>query len=150
MKNEAAKIRGRMTAILHKANGGYQVFERNNLVVEGGIDLLAAALAAPSGRPNVLSHIGVGTGTLAVDSGDTELETELTRKAVTYDHDAGTTSFTLTSTFDPGEGTGDITEAGVFNAASTGTMFNRVVFTAIPKEAGDSLDITFTFTFTPA
>lgn len=150
MDKEAVKIRGKLTARLRKASGEEHVFQRDNLIVEGGIDFLAAALSAPSGRPNVLAYIGVGTGTTAVDSGDTELETELLRKALTYDHDSGTTNFTVTCTFDPGEGTGDITESGVFNAASTGTMFNRVVFSAIPKEAGDSLDISFTFTFTPA
>jgi len=147
--NEKMKLKGRLNATLRKADGTTRVVERDNLVVDTGIDFLAAALAAPSARPNVLSHIAVGSGVVAVDAGDIELDTELSRQTATYDHDAGTTSFTLTATFDPGEGTGDITEAGVLNAASTGTLFNRVVFSAIPKEAGDSLDITFTFTFTP-
>jgi hypothetical protein len=39
-----------------------------------------------------------------------------------------------------------LTEAGVFNAASGGTMFDRVVFPVVNKGADDSLTAVFTFT----
>ncbi len=39
-----------------------------------------------------------------------------------------------------------ITEAGVFNAASAGSMFDRVVFPVVNKGADDSLTAVFTFT----
>ena len=49
-----------------------------------------------------------------------------------------------------GDGTNAaITEAGVFNAASTGTMYSRATFTAINKGASDTLQITWTYTLTP-
>jgi hypothetical protein len=43
-----------------------------------------------------------------------------------------------------------ITEAGVFNAASAGTMYSRATFTAINKGAADTLQITWTYTLTPS
>lgn len=150
MKLDNIKLVGRLNATLRKADGTVQRFEKNNLIVDGGVDFICDAMAKPSGRPNVLSHIGVGEGNTAVDPSDTALETQLTRKAATYNHSAGDNDFTLAATFDAGEGTGDITEAGIFNASSSGTMLNRVVFSPIPKEASDTLDITFTITLTPA
>lgn len=150
--NEVLKFKahGHFAAKLRKADGSLVEFEKDNLVVDVGVDFICDAMAKPSARPNVLSHIAIGEGTTAADDGDTALETELDRNAATYNHSAGTTSFTMVATFAPGEGTGDVTEAALLNAASTGIMFNRVVFSAIPKEAGDTLDITFTITFTPA
>lgn len=144
------KFKGHFSAKLKKADGRVIEYEQRNLVVDVGVDFICDAMAKPSARPNVLSHIGIGEGTTAADAGDTALETELDRNAATYTHNAGDAFFTMEATFGAGEGTGDVSEAGLFNAASTGTMFNRVVFSAIPKEASDTLDITFTITFTPA
>jgi hypothetical protein len=74
------------------------------------------------------------------------LVTELTRQAATYAHTAGTKVFTLTATFAAGIATGAITEAGVLNAPSAGTMLDRVVFAVINKGADDTLTATFQFT----
>ncbi len=144
------KLVGRITGVLKKADGSIETFERNNLIVDTGVDFVCDCLGKPSGRPSVLSYIGVGTGLAVADHTDTDLETPLTRVAATYAHTGSTDFFTMTATFGAGVGTGDLTEAGMFNAASSGTMMNRVVFSSIPKEAGDSLDITFTVTLTPS
>lgn len=149
MKSEKMRLKGEMNAILRKPDGRVRNFHEENLVVDGGIDFLAAALANSSSRPNVLSHIAIGNGGTAVDAGDTALDNELARQAATYGHSAGDSSFTMAATFGAGVGTGDVVEAGVVNAASGGILFNRVTFSAIPKEAADTLEITFTFTFTP-
>jgi len=149
MKLEKMHLKGEMKATLRKPDGRVRDFHEKNLVVDGGIDFLAAALANSASRPNVLSHIAVGNGGTAVDAGDTALDNELARQAATYGHSVGDSNFTMAATFGTGVGTGDIVEAGVLNAASSGTLFNRVTFSAIPKEAADTLEITFTFTFTP-
>ncbi len=148
MDEKKIKLEGRMKATLRKPDGSIEHFERKNLIVEGGLDFICDAMAKPSGRPAVLGWIGIGTGTNPAADGDTDLDTEVAREATTYDHDIGTSFMELAATFDAGVGTGDITEAGVFNASSAGSMFNRVVFSAIPKEADDTLDMSFTFTFT--
>jgi hypothetical protein len=43
-----------------------------------------------------------------------------------------------------------ITEAGVLNNATGGTLYSRATFTAINKGASDTLQITWTYTLTPS
>ena len=93
-----------------------------------------------------MSHIGVGTGTTASATGNTALVTEIARKAATFSHTTGTKTFQFEATFNAGEATGAITEAGVFNASTSGTLFDRVVFAVINKGADDTLTQRFTFT----
>jgi len=45
-----------------------------------------------------------------------------------------------------GTGSGAITEAGVLNAASSGTLLCRTVFSVVNKGASDSMTITWTIT----
>lgn len=147
MFSEELRVKGVMNAKLTKASGEVLLYRAENSIVKGGFDLICEALAATASRPAILSHIAVGTGLTAVDTAQTALVTELIRKAATYAHTAGVASFTLEATLAPGEGTGAITEAGVFNAETAGTMYDRVVFGVINKEAGDTLTLSFTFTF---
>ena len=63
------------------------------------------------------------------------------------------TSTTVTSnavayvaSFAAGEGTGAITEAGILNAGSGGTLLCRTVFSVVNKAASDSMTITWTVT----
>ncbi len=51
------------------------------------------------------------------------------------------------ATFSAGEGTGAVTEAGIFNASTSGTMLCRTVFSVVNKAAGDTLQVTWTVTF---
>ena len=93
-----------------------------------------------------MSYIAVGTGTTVAATGNTALVTEVLRKAATFSHTTGTKVFQFEATFNAGEATGAITEAGVLNAATAGTMLDRVVFAVINKGADDTLTQRFTFT----
>ena len=140
------RLRGAMELVLRRANGEVIVRRKDNLIVDVGFDFIADVIGLSTGRPGAMSHIAVGTGTVAAAAGDAALGTELARKAATYAHTTGTKVFTFETTFDPGEATGAITEAGVFNAATAGTMLDRVVFAVINKGADDTLTQKFTFT----
>lgn len=146
MTNDKFKVHGAMELLLQRADGSVQAVRKDNLIMDVGFDLICDALGKAASRPAVVSHIAVGTGTAAVASSQTALTTELSRVAATYAHTAGTKVFTMTATFAAGVGTGAITEAGVFNAASAGTMLDRVLFSVINKGADDTLTVTFTFT----
>lgn len=135
-----------MTALLIKPNGDAVTYHKDNIIVNVGFDFVANAIGSSSARPDVMSHIAVGTGTTAAAAAQTALIAELERAAATYAHTTGTKTFTFTATFAPGAATGAITEAGVLNAASGGVMFDRVVFGVINKAALDTLQMTFTFT----
>jgi hypothetical protein len=140
------RLRGAVELRLYRANGEIVVRRKDNLIVDVGFDFIADVIGLSSGRPGAMSHIAVGTGVVAAAAGDTALGAELARKAAAYAHTAGTKVFTVETTFDPGEATGAITEAGVFNAATAGTMLDRVVFAVINKGADDTLTQKFTFT----
>ena len=139
-------LKGAMELCLIRASGEIEVRRKANLIVNAGFDFIADAIGKATGRPTVMSHIAVGTGTTAAAATQTALVTELMRKAATYAHTAGSKVFTFEATFDPGQATGAITEAGVFNAASGGSMLDRVVFAVINKGAADTLTQKFTFT----
>lgn len=143
---EGLKMKGTMDAVLFKEDGSVETRYKDNIIVNVGFDFIADAIGKSASRPGVMSHIAVGTGTVAAAAGNTALDTELARAAATYAHTAGTKTFTFTCTFAAGTGTGAITEAGVLNASSSGILFDRVVFAVINKGAADTLQVTFTFT----
>lgn len=150
MQKENFSVHGAVTLVLQRKDGGCIASRHNNMVLNGGIDFLCNAFGAGSARPNAMSHIAVGTGTTAVAAGDTELVSELRRKEASYSHSAGTTKLTIQTTFNAGEATGAITEAGICNASRGGIFFDRVTFPVINKGASDVLTVTFEITLTRA
>jgi len=143
--SNSIQIKGRITATLIGPDG--QIKETRtmeNIVTNAGrahiIDRLQAASAA------VADYMAIGTGTNAAAAADTTLQTEAARAQGTLSQPDAYTD-RLVYTFAAGTGTGTITEAGRLNAASTGTLMGRSVFTAIPKGAGDSLAMTYDFTY---
>jgi hypothetical protein len=146
MENHDLHLKGTLTITLQKEDGSVEVRKKDNIIVNGGFDFICAQVA---GTPTaVMQAIALGTGTNTPVASQTALTTELCRQAATYSHTNGTQTFTLSSTFNPGVGTGAITEAGVFNntAASSGTMLDRVTFSVINKGANDTLTTQFQFT----
>lgn len=119
--------------------------EAHNLVVTTGLAHIADQLSASPGQ-GAMSHMAIGTGAGAAAAGDTTLATELDRNALTSRTDAAAV-VTYVGTWSAGDGTGAITEAGIFNASSNGTMLARVLFSVINKGASDTLVITWTLTF---
>lgn len=115
-----------------------------NLVVSVGKNWIAGRMY-DTGIPNEMSHMAIGTGTTAAAAGDTALGTEAGRVALTSTT-VTTNSVAYVATFAAGTGTGAITEAGIFNAGTSGTMLCRTVFSVINKGAADTLGITWTVT----
>lgn len=127
--------------------------ERNiaNLVVNAGLAGIASRING-AGAEALFDYIALGTGTTAAAAGDTALETEITtggaaraqatasRSTTTVTNDTAELqeTFNITSSF-------AITESGVLNAASGGTLLARQVFSAINVAANDSLAITWKF-----
>jgi hypothetical protein len=146
MIQESMKLHGAITLMLKKANGEVETVHKDNIIVDVGFDFIADAIGKAVSRPGVMGYIALGTGTTAAAAGQTALVTELDRNAATYAHTAGTKTFTFTAEFAAGDATGAITEAGVFNASSSGIMLDRVVFPVVNKGADDSLTAVFTFT----
>jgi hypothetical protein len=92
-----------------------------------------------------MSHMAVGTGTTAAAVGNTALVTELDRNALSSTT-VSTNTVQYSGTWAAGDGTGALTEAGIFNASSAGTMLARTVFSVVNKGASDQVTITWTIT----
>lgn len=146
--NGKVKATGRVHFLLKDKNGKVKVDEwHENLVVAVGRNHIADQLAELDEA--VMSHMAVGTGTTDAETSNTALETELDRNALTSKaQGTGADAHKVTYTCDwaPGDGTGAITEAGIFNSNSAGVMLCRSVFPVKNKGASDSLTMTWVLT----
>ena len=114
-----------------------------NLVVTVGKNYIASRMVGTSAT--VMSHMAIGTGTGTPAAGDTTLGTEAGRVALTA-FTSSTNTVTATATFPAGTGTGAITEAGILNNSTGGTLLCRTTFPVVNKAAGDSIAITWVVT----
>lgn len=123
---------------------------QRNLVVTAGKNLLAALLAVDPLVNHFAPYVALGSGTASPTVGDTALQTEFTGGSNARVQGTLSSSGNVwqnQATFAPGNCTGAITEAGLFTASSSGTMFARQTRSAINKAAGDTLIVTWTVTF---
>lgn len=148
MKKENIQAHGAFVGILRHKDGRVETIRKDNMILNGGIDFLCDAVGKASGRPGVMNYIAVGTGTTQAEASQTALVTESMRKTATYSHTPGTTKMTFSATFDAGEATGALTEAGICNANSGGTFLDRVVFAVLNKGADDVFTANFEITLT--
>lgn len=125
----------------------------SNLITTAGVAGIAARING-SGSPAAYVYIALGTGTTGAADADTQLVAEITTSGgarasasvsvVTTDTAGDTAQLVNTFNFTTG-GTFAVTESGVLNAASTGTLLARQVFSAINVASGDSLQVTWKF-----
>lgn len=121
----------------------------SNLVTNAGAAGVASRING-SGGEAAFTYIAIGTGAVAAAVTDTTLGTEIstgggarasatasrTTTDVTNDTARLVHTFNFTSSF-------AVTESGVLNAASSGTLLCRQVFSAINVANGDSLQVTW-------
>ena len=139
--NEQLEMKGHLKIELN----GEVVRDIDNLVVTAGKNFVASRMIGTSA--GVMTHMAVGTGTTDPAAGDTALETQVgSRKAFTTSASVSGAVVTYVCAFSAGEGTGALTEAGIFNASSSGTMLCRTEFSVVNKGASDSMTITWTVT----
>ena len=119
------------------------VQEVNNLVVTTGKNYVASRIKDTTAA--AMSHMAIGTGSTSPAAGDTTLGTETARVALTSTT-VTNADVAYVSSFGAGTGTGAITEAGLFNSSSAGTLFCRTTFSVVNKGADDSMTITWTVT----
>lgn len=151
---ENLKVTGKLNILLTDAQGVIKEKQSvDNLVVTAGKNWIATRLK-DVGIGTQMTHMGVGSGTTAAAITDTALVTALTggtwsnaRVLITNGTGAVTNNtIVYEGVFGAGVGTGAVTEAGMFNATSAGTMLCRTVFSVVNKSATDVLTIQWTVT----
>lgn len=144
MINDSIKVTGELKLTLTRPDGNvkHEVIIPN-LVVTTGKSYIASRMKDASAT--AMSHMAVGTGSTAAAAGNTALGSEAGRVALTSTT-VTNNDVAYVATFPAGTGTGALTEAGIFNASSSGTLLCRTVFSVINKASADTLGITWTVT----
>jgi len=132
-----------LTGKLSIALNGETVQKVDNLVVTAGKGYVASRMKDTSAT--AMSHMAIGTGSTAAAAGNTALGNQAARVSLTSTTVSGA-DIVYVATFPAGTGTAAITEAGIFNASSSGTLLCRTVFSVVNKGASDSMTITWTVT----
>lgn len=144
MLNDNFVITGTPTITLTGSDGKVkEKFTIKNLVVQEGKNWLAAR--AIGAAASVMTHMAIGDNTTAANSSNTALGSELGRVQITSSSVA-TNTITYVASFGAGVATGAITEAGIFNASSSGSMLCRTTFNVVNKDASDILSISWAVT----
>jgi hypothetical protein len=149
MLDDSLKTKGVVQVQLLDADGNVkETREFPNLVVNTGLAYIASRMK--DATATAMSHMAVGSGSTAAVAADTALGTQLARVALDSTTLVTTTATNdavqYVATFPAGTGTGAVTEAGIFNASSAGTMLCRTVFAVINKGSLDTLVITWKVT----
>ena len=144
--NENVKPTGLVTIVQKNAAGQIiKEFQVPNLVVTSGKNYIAAKIAATTNSPAAMTHMAIGTGTSTPGASDSALGTQTGRVSLSGSV-VSTNTITYTATFPAGTGDGAITEAGIFNASTAGTLLCRTTFPVVNKASGDTIAITWVVT----
>ena len=139
MLKDGLKLTGKLSIAINNKI----VREVPNLVVTDGKEYVASRMKDTTA--DAMSHMAIGTGSTAASASNAALGAETGRVSL-----ASTTvtanEVEYVATFAAGTGTGAITEAGILNAASSGDLLCRTVFSVVNKGASDSMTITWTVT----
>jgi len=146
MINDNLSVKGEVVITLTDENGNLKARQEiNNLVVNTGKAFISSRMIGTA--LGVMSHMALGSGTTAPALTDTALESLLgTREILDSSTNPASGVIIYTSTFEAGDATGAVTEAGIFNAATSGTMLCRTTFDVINKGASDTMSVTWTIT----
>ena len=139
MINDGLKLKGKLAISLNIKI----IQEVDNLVVTAGKGYVASRMKDASAT--AMSHMAIGSGSSAAGASDTALGSQLGRVALTSTT-VSSAVVTYVASFPAGTGTGAVTEAGILNASSGGTMLCRTVFSVVNKGASDSMTVTWTVT----
>ena len=148
MISESLKLSGALSIVLTDKDGNVKdTREVKNLVVTAGLAYIISRMVGTAKA--VMTHMALGAGTTAAAATQTDLVSLLgAREPLDSTTITGTNleKVQYVSSFEAGDATGAVTEAGLFNAATAGDMLCRTVFPVVNKAADDQMTITWTIT----
>lgn len=152
MINENLKLSGQLNIVLTGPDGEVKDSrEIKNLVVDTGLAYIISRMVGTT--KGVMTHMALGGGTTPTAANQSDLVSMTgSREAIDSTTIMGTVNEKVqyVAAFEPGDSTGALTEAGIFNASTGGDMLCRTVFPVVNKQADDALSITWTITLAAA
>lgn len=141
---EIVKVTGDLVIQVIDENGSIKESHYiKNLVVDAGKALIASRLVGTASA--AIGYIELGSGTATANSAQTTLVTPLANYRSSGTVSSSGVTATISASFSYAS-TVTVTEAGIFNASSGGTMLCRTVFPAITKLSTDTLTVTWNVT----
>lgn len=132
-------LKGEIFAKIIKPNGKIIEYNYPNLVVADGKTNIAGMLIADNAPGDAYDYIAIGTGSTTPDVTDTDLVNEVYARINTSGAQLGSVA-SFTGSFAI-SGTVAITEYGLFNAATAGSMLSRISGATVTLGDGDFLEI---------
>jgi alpha-D-ribose 1-methylphosphonate 5-triphosphate synthase subunit PhnH len=146
MMNDGLKLRGDVALVLRDKDGNVKDERKiENLIVNAGLNFICDRM---KNDETAMTHMALGSGSTAAAASDTSLGSQLGSREVLDSSTVTANQIVYVSSFEAGKATGAVTEAGIFNAASGGTMLCRTVFSVVNKAADDVLSVNWTITLT--
>ena len=93
-----------------------------------------------------MTHMALGSGTTTEAASQTDLTTLLGAREALDSTTVTANAVAYVASFEAGDATGAVTEAGIFNASTSGTMLCRTKFNVVNKAADDTMTVTWTIT----
>ena len=145
MFNDNLKLSGQLNIVLRDKNGNVKE-ERTekNLVVTTGLGYIASRMKDASAT--AMTHMALGSGTTNALAAQTDLITLLGSREALDSTTVTANAVAYVASFEATDATGAVTEAGIFNASTGGTMLCRVKFDVVNKAADDTMTVTWTIT----
>lgn len=151
--NDQLKIKGMFRVQLTEEGKvvGDSGWKKNQITNDGFNDYLCKALGAVSGSKQV-SHLALGTGGVPAAS-DTTLAGEVQkRQAVTAATSSSSKTVRFTGTFSSANSfvtaTANVSNIGLFNSSSTGTLFAGNTFASSAVATNQNVNATYDIIFT--
>lgn len=149
MLKDAINTHGTVTFELKDKDGNVKKKFSENMVVSTGIAFITNRVKNGTGDP--MSHMALGTSAMATNTAHVGLQAEIGRVALDSvaitTQVVGNDTIEFVATFGAGVATGSLSEAGLFNAGVGGVMLARTVFAAFPKNADETLTLTWRVRF---
>ena len=141
MMNDGLKLRGDVALVLRDKKGNVKE-ERTikNLIVDTGLNFICDRM---KNDETAMTHMALGSGSTAAAAGDTTLGSQLGSREALDSSTVTNNEIVYVASFEAGDATGAVTEAGIFNASTGGTMLCRTVFSVVNKAADDTLSVTW-------
>ena len=148
---ERLNVKGYVTVSVVRGESEIYHYADHNLITDAGRDFISAQLGSTAPSSAGANYIGLSTDSTAPSASDTSLAGELTgngldRAQGAYSHTVGTNSFTIVEAFTATGTVSGVQKAGLFTAASGGTMLAENTFSSVNLISGDQLTITWTIT----
>jgi len=146
MINEGLKLRGDVALVLRDKDGNVKDERKiKNLIVDTGLNFICDRMKDDE---TAMTHMALGSGSTAAAAGDTALGSQLGSREALDSSTVTNNQIVYVASFEAGDATGAVTEAGIFNASTGGTMLCRTVFSVVNKAADDTLTVNWTITLT--